>query len=74
MFIIINKNKKYEIQMRQCYRLKIRSETSLRKALINAANSKQEPIKSALLQKINDGEILEVCNYFGIINYSKAIE
>jgi len=60
--------------MRAAYTSKIRSEKKLLSVLITSANAKTEPLKSALLNKITEGKILEVCNYFGIINYSAPLK
>jgi hypothetical protein len=73
MFIITNKGKKYRIGMREAYKKNITSEHKLLIGLNHAANTFNEPIKTALLNKIAKGEILEVCNYLGIINYSKPL-
>jgi len=78
MFIITNLNRKYEIQMRSAYKSTIRSEKKLITVLKQSAEAYirdgSTKLGESILQKINDGKILEVCNYFGIINYSRHIE
>jgi len=59
--------------MREAHK-SIKSEKRLIEVLKNTANCKNEPLKTCLLNKINEGKIIELCQYFGIINYSKPIE
>lgn len=76
-FTITNLGKRYRVAVRGAYQSTITSERRLLQTLYKSADeqrSRSARLANNLKAKIDEGRIIEVCNWFGILGYSAPID